>query len=245
MYTIDQIKNMVFIDIETAACEQEIETLFAEKPQMREHWRERELRIRRDQVNPNGVNVDDTSQDLWEKNAGLMAEWGQVVCISIGQIRFDELDQPVDFVANSFYGKGEHKILEQFMTLAQKAMRKNLDLKWCGHNIKGFDFPYMIKRSLINGVRVPEKLHIHRLKPWEMPFVDTKQDWEFGSWGNSARLGHLCDLFGISTPKDDMHGGEVNGAYWDGEEERIKEYCEKDVKAVANLVLKMTGLPTV
>ena len=97
---------------------------------------------------------------------------------------------------------------------------------------------------MVNEIKIPHKLYLHQLKPWEMPFVDTKQDWEFGSWGNSARLGHLCDLFGFPSPKDDLAGHKVNEAYWEEREEEIKVYCEKDVLAVANLILRMAGMET-
>jgi predicted PolB exonuclease-like 3'-5' exonuclease len=41
----------------------------------------------------------------------------------------------------------------------------------------------------------------------------------------------MCYELGIESPKDNMNGGDVHDAYWEGRVEEVKIYCEKDVKA--------------
>lgn len=242
MYSVDQIKNMVFIDIETVSWQEQIDELLSERPALAEFWQERVERLKKDGTN--GVTHEMSDQEIWEKTAALFPEWGKVICISIGQIKFDDLDEPIDFVANSFYGE-EHEVLSKFMKLAENAMFKNPSLKWVGHNIKSFDLTYLIKRAIINGIKVPKKLHLHDIKPWELPVIDTWQMWQFGGFNNSVRLAHLTELLNVPTPKDDLHGSKVNAAYWNGELERIKDYCEKDVLATANIILRISDMSLV
>jgi hypothetical protein len=52
----------------------------------------------------------------------------------------------------------------------------------------------------------------------------------------------LYHVFDIPTPKDDISGADVARVYYeDGDLERIKVYCEKDVVALIQLFLKMQG----
>ena len=176
--------------------------------------------------------------------AGLYPEWGKIVCISMGQIQFDETGHPNDFKAVSFSGLDEADVLKEFMTTAAKIMQKYPKMQWVGHNIKGFDMPYLIKRSLINKVSVPPSFHLHKQKPWENCLLDTQDVWKFGGW-NSAKLGLISELLGIPSPKDAMSGPEVNEYYWSGRLGEIKTYCEKDIQATANIILKMASMPII
>ena len=82
-------------------------------------------------------------------------------------------------------------------------------------------------------------------KPWENCLLDTQEVWKFGGW-NSGKLGLLTEILGIPSPKEDLEGIMVSGVYWEGGNlERIKDYCEKDILATANLMLKISYLPIV
>ena len=175
--------------------------------------------------------------------AGLYPEWGKIVCISMGQLKFDETGFPTDFKAVT-YGGDEAQLLKDFLQTAAKIMQKYPKMQWVGHNIKGFDMPYIIKRALINGVAVPSVFHLQKQKPWENCLLDTQEIWKFGGW-NSAKLGLISEILGIPSPKDAMSGPEVNEYYWAGRIDEIKTYCEKDIKATANILLRMSGMPII
>jgi predicted PolB exonuclease-like 3'-5' exonuclease len=102
--------------------------------------------------------------------------------------------------------------------------------------------PYIVKRCLINEVAVPKDFHFQKKKPWENCLLDTQDIWKFGGY-NTAKLGLIAELLGIPSPKDAMSGPEVNEYYWDGRLNEIKTYCEKDVKATAEIMLKISGMP--
>ena len=241
MYTLDELKQMVFIDIETTAQTETLQETLDTNSNLKEYWLEKYEKIK---------SQDNSGEELseeaaYKKMAGLSAEWGKVVCISIGQLKFDETGMPIGFSAKSYYGDDEKELLSNFMKVAGAIMQKKSSMKWAGHYIKGFDIPFIIKRCVINQVPVIRQFHLHKLKPWETCLIDTKEVWSFGSWGNSARLGHLAEILNIPTPKDEVKGSEVNAAYWNGRLEEIKDYCEKDIRATANLLLRLSGIPII
>jgi predicted PolB exonuclease-like 3'-5' exonuclease len=52
----------------------------------------------------------------------------------------------------------------------------------------------------------------------------------------------LAALFNIETPKDDIDGSQVWKVYWqENNLERIKNYCQKDVVTVAQILLSFRG----
>ena len=240
MYTLEELKQMIFIDIETATQKETFQEVIDENSELEQYWDLKTMQL----VQKNPVELADFSDPhkMWPRMAGLNPEWGRIVCISVGQIQFDETGFPNGFKAVSFNGIDEHKILKDFQDMSSKVMQKYPGMKWVGHFIKGFDMPYIIKRSLINGVAVPRHFHLHKQKPWENCLLDTKETWQFGGW-DSAKLGLISEVLGIPSPKDAMSGSEVSEYYWNERHEEIKTYCEKDIKATANVILKVAGLP--
>lgn len=104
-----------------------------------------------------------------------------------------------------------------------------------GHNIKGFDLPFLACRYLANGMPVPPALNVVGLKPWEVPHVDTCEMLKFG--GRTAiSLDDACLMMGIPSPKTSMHGSEVWQAYRKGRIDEIVEYCTADVRATGQLL---------
>ena len=68
------------------------------------------------------------------------------------------------------------------------------------------------------------------------------QLWKFGDYKNYTSLDVLTTLFNIPTPKSDMDGSDVARVYWEEKDlARIVEYCQRDVIAVAQLILKYKG----
>jgi DNA polymerase elongation subunit (family B) len=143
----------------------------------------------------------------------------------------------------SFAHDDEHTLLSQFKRLLDDHY-KNAIL--CGHNAKEFDFPYICRRMLINGISLPLALDIAGKKPWEIRHLDTMELWKFGDYKAYTGLALLCHVFGIPTPKDDITGADVARVYYEDKDlERIAVYCEKDVIALIQVYLKMHLEPLV
>lgn len=206
--------------------------------------------------NPSFEELPEVEQALWEKKsahfrgeeetaadaynrAGIYAEFGKIICISVGLM----IKQPdrYGFRVKSFYGDDEKALLSEFSQMLEKFAGKE-QAYLCAHNGKEFDFPYIIRRMLINRLPVPALLDVAGKKPWEVPFLDTMEVWKFGSYKHFTSLNLLSHLFDIPTPKDDIDGSMVGTVYYEEKDlSRIVRYCEKDTLAVAQLFLRYRG----
>ena len=114
----------------------------------------------------------------------------------------------------------------------------------CGHNVKEFDIPFIARRMLIHGVKLPAIIDVAGKKPWEVKFIDTLDLWKFGDYKHYTSLNLLTTIFNIPSPKDDIDGSQVASVYYEEKDlDRIARYCEKDVFATAQLLLKFKGMP--
>lgn len=225
---LDNIKdeNILFIDIETVPFLPEY-TLLPEK--FKRHWDKKAEKFRK---------ADETSEDLFQK-AGIFAEFGKIICISCGFLK--KTEKTNYFRIKSFFGDNEKEILSGFINLLDSSFNKSENLL-CAHNGKEFDYPYIARRTLINGLKLPKLLDIAGKKPWEIQHLDTMELWKFGDYKSYTSLDLLSIIFNIPTPKDDIDGSMVGEIYWKEKDiERIVKYCQKDVLTVAQIYLKYKG----
>lgn len=180
-----------------------------------------------------------TADGLYQR-AGIYAEFGKIICICSGF--FYENSSELAFKVKAFYGDNEKQILTEFSELLNKSYNTNEHVL-CGHNSREFDFPYIARRCLVNGLPIPFVLDNAGKKPWEVQHIDTLDLWKFGDYKSFSSLDLLAAVFGIESPKGDLDGSMVWSVYWqDNDIERIKTYCQKDVVAVAQLLLKFKGI---
>jgi DNA polymerase elongation subunit (family B) len=184
-------------------------------------------------------NEEKSYEQLYNDRAGIYAEFGKIVCISVGFVRDTSTGRTIRM--KSFYHDDEETLLKQFKSLLEDHYNTPYHIL-CGHNAKEFDFPYICRRMLINGIKLPPILDIAGKKPWEVSHLDTLELWKFGDYKAFTSLALLCHVFNIPTPKDDISGADVARVYYEENDlERIKVYCEKDVVALIQLFLKMKG----
>lgn len=184
-----------------------------------------------------------TVDEIYGERGGILAEFGKIVCISVGFINKPKSGVVVNkkIRLKSFYHDDEETLLKNFADLLNDYYSDPYSLL-CGHNGKEFDFPYIARRMLIHGIKLPLPLDIAGKKPWEINHLDTLELWKFGDYKHYTSLPLLCHIFKIPTPKDDISGADVARVYYeDNDLERIKVYCEKDVVALIQLFLKMKG----
>lgn len=178
---------------------------------------------------------EDTPETLYER-AGIYAEFGRIICVSVGYITQGEFPE---VRIKSFAGSDEKTLLREFAGIFEKSGRFSF---LCAHNGKEFDFPYLCRRMLVNGVPIPGILNMAGKKPWEVTHFDTMELWKFGDYKSFVSLDLLSAIFGIPTPKDDIDGSEVCGVYYrDNDLQRIVTYCEKDVLTLMKVFYKLHG----
>ena len=240
MYTRDQIKNMIFLDVETVSSHSNLDSLQKDNPALYEFWPDKANLIRKGK--PEVAHL--TDEEVFQTESALYTEFSKIVTISISQVVFDEAGEP-QIKTKSFYSHSEREIVESFQKAIMALFTRSSTLKLVGHNITGFDMPLIVRNFVKYDLEIPRQLMLHDIKPWESCMLDTSKIWKFGSW-TGAPLGLLCTALGIPSPKNDLSGSKVTEAYWQNDQlERIKDYCEGDVKATANVILKMSRLPLV
>jgi 3'-5' exonuclease len=222
-------ENILFLDIETVPSVQSFDML---DPVIRGHWGKKSKLIAGEEKSP---------AEVYER-AGIYAEFGKIICISAG---FLNQKNPFSFRLKSFFGDDERELLLQFFSMVEK-FTSNRDALLCAHNGKEFDYPYIARRAIINRLVIPDILDNAGKKPWEVRLLDTLDLWKFGDYKSYTSLDLLTSVLGIPSPKDDIDGSMVARIYWEEHDiKRIVKYCEKDVLAVAQVLLRIMNLPVI
>lgn len=225
-----QIENLVFLDIETVPQTAVFDELSETSQKL---WEKKSNLFRKE---------EQTASEVYQR-AGIYSEFGKIICISVGLVHNEQGQKKIRL--KSFAGKDEHQVLVDFgMLLKALSAKKNYNL--CAHNGKEFDFPYIARRMLINGIELPMILDTAGKKPWEVMHLDTMELWKFGDFKNYTSLELLAHVFGIPSPKDDIDGSQVASVFYEEDDlPRIIKYCEKDVVTIIQLVLKFKGMPLI
>lgn len=217
------LEHILFLDIETVPQYEHFDELDDATKVL---WELKSQYQRKDEV---------TVSEFYER-AGIWAEFGKIVCISVGY--FILKDDVRNFRVTSFHGD-EIKILNDFKSLLETHFNKPHHLL-CAHNGKEFDFPYIARRMIINRINIPFKLDLFGKKPWEVPHLDTLELWKFGDYKTFTSLKLMAHVLGIPSPKDDIDGSQVCSVYYDDKDiDRIVIYCEKDTITVAQIFLRL------
>ena len=222
-----QPEQVFFIDIETVSQKENFEILDETEQYL---WTKKSQFLKKAE--------EDTAEKLYPR-AAIYAEFGKIICIGMGVII--EKNGEKTMHVKCLRGHDEKTLLEQFIKVLTQQQGRYPYL--CAHNGKEFDFPYIARRILINGLEIPAILDAAGKKPWEVNWLDTMELWKFGDYKNYTSLELLAHVFGIPTPKDDIDGSQVGMVYWQEKNlERIAQYCAKDIVTLIRLFLKMKGV---
>lgn len=215
------LEKILFLDIETVPQYENWEELDEKEKQL---WDKKTSWQRGESL---------SAEDFYPLRAGIISEFGKIACISVGMIEKNDT-----LKLKSFYSENEAELLTNFGSIFNSNRLKNCIL--CAHNGKEFDFPWIARRFLINGMMPPTPFQMFGKKPWEVPHLDTMELWKFGDYKNFISLELMAHIFGIPTPKDDIDGSMVAKVYYKEKNlQRIAQYCEKDVLTLANILRKL------
>ena len=174
--------------------------------------------------------------EMFTSKSALIPEFAKIVCVSACFITPDG-----DVKTQSFYGD-EKELLSDVRDLLNKVHK--MDFHLCGHNLKNFDIPMMSKRMVINGILPPKIFPSYDTKPWDIKAIDTKEVWQFGSFGALSSLELACVSMDIESSKNTgVSGDQVHNTFWNKNDiDSIVKYCEEDVKVLVKLVKKLKEL---
>lgn len=233
-----KLDKLLFFDIETVSQYEDLYDMPEDKLKMWESYYDsfRKRVTDESRVNEAEGNEKDINREVYRQTAAFFPEFGKVACVSMafvtkgGKVKFE-----------SFYGEDELYILTETRKVFDKI--EPLGFELCGQSIKLFDIPFLGKRYFINGMKPPKLFPTHDTKPWDLRVLDTKEVWQFGNNWSLGSLDLMCSVLEIDSPKNgDVKGDNVTTNYWAGNHEEIKEYCERDVKALVDIITKLNNL---
>lgn len=217
------IENVLVLDLETVPLASDFNSLDSRWQAL---WAKKASRIAPEQ----------TAEEAYSK-AGIYAEFGKIICIGIGVYYY--AGNNLALKIKSFEHKDEKLLLAQFTDFLEKHFNKPSHYL-AAHNGKEFDYPFLCRRMMINGIKIPTILNLSGKKPWEVQHLDTMELWKQGDYKSYTSLELLAACFDIETPKDDIDGSQVGGIYWkEGDLDRIAHYCKKDVLTTAQILVKI------
>ena len=229
--TDSELNKVIFLDIETVPQQKEFELLNEEQKKL---W---EQKAKFDSAYKSGeISLSDTYQ-----RAGIYAEFGKIICISFGYVALEKGQRELRI--KSISDKEEKNLLSKLLKLIEGFDKETL---LCAHNGKEFDFPYICRRLLINGLKIPKILDLQNKKSWEVKHLDTMELWKFGDYKHYTSLDLLANIFNIESSKKEMDGSMVGKVYYEENNlKKIVEYCELDVWVLANVFLKLNSMDTI
>ena len=189
------------------------------------------------------VPENTSAEESYTQRAGILAEFGKIICISTAYFYIDEHRKQC-LKVKTIAGHNENEILTNFADVCNKFQQAKTSFCFAGHNIKEFDIPYICRRMIVNNVPLPPCLQLHNKKPWEVKMFDTLHHWRFGDHKNYITLNLLAAVLGVPTSKTDIDGSMVQEVYYNEKNlQRIVDYCQRDVIATANIILKFKNQP--
>ncbi len=230
------LASILFLDIETVSAQPSYEDLSETFQKLWANKGRQALRLSPEDMTPELISSS------YKDKAAIFAEYGKIVCISVGIMHRDKEDQKLRLRLKSFANEDEAILLEEFKEL----LLQYKSIKYiCGHNVKEFDVPYMCRRMVVNQMTLPPALDLYGKKPWETKhLLDTLELWKFGDRKNFTSLKVLAAVLDFPSPKDDIDGSQVGRVFWEeGDLDRIAFYCEKDVLATVQLFLRYRRMP--
>ena len=195
-----------------------------------------------DRIPENVISFQEALNEHFKMNAALFAEFGKIVCISMGFISKDELH------VKTLAGRDEKNLLQDAKQIMDKA------ISIVAHIGLDFVFPFLIRRMMIHGIELPKVLNIADKKPWEINLEDTVKMWSATQWNYKSSLALIAECFNLPSPKQNMDGSKVAEVYYsmfdvpasdlpfDKEQEvldKIKYYCQGDLLTLVNIYQKM------
>ena len=219
-----ELHKILFLDIETVPIEKSYNEL---SPDWKNLWDKKAKYLVKDEQTPENIY----------QRAGIYAEFGKIICISIAGI-----NKQNEIKVKSFFSDNEREILSDFSAFLNQYYNTD-EYFLAAHNGKEFDYPYIARRMLINKISLPKSLDNAGKKPWEIKHIDTLELWKFGDYKHYTSLELLAKLFNIPSPKSDISGADVARVYYENNQlERIVKYCEKDVITLIKLYLCLNNI---
>ena len=141
--------------------------------------------------------------------------------------------------------EGEKLMLERFYThvFDQASVSYHdgvtyIPMTIVGHNVAGFDLPFLKHRSIIHSVKpIRQLLSAMNAKAWDKCIADTMLMWS-SDREKRVSMDKLCKVFGIMG-KNGFDGSMVADT-WPSNPQKVIDYCADDVKRTRAIYKRLT-----
>ena len=155
--------------------------------------------------------------------AALNAEYGKILAIGF-----------MDHSGPEYLIGDEQDILPAFWSRVLEFVEDRRLL--VGHNIMGFDLPFLFRRSLLSGCKVPPRVSPRgRYWPQEV-WVDLMEIWKAGDYKATISLDRFCKATGLEGKNG---SGEHFSEMFEQDREKAIEYLHNDVKITYELAKRV------
>jgi hypothetical protein len=154
----------------------------------------------RDALERYSLDVEQAEEQYWadvEAKAALDAMTGEVLAIGY---RGEKV--VIDFQGERSEAMLLNKFWNQYKNLRSSSRRM------VGWNIAGFDIPFLVKRSWIVGVVVPDCVFSGPQRYLDQTFIDLMKIWSAGQWNAFTKLDTACRCLGVPGKPDGINGGD-------------------------------------
>lgn len=221
-------KNLFYIDIETVSNYKDFETFKNNDKKGAEIFEKKAS---------TQYNYDYNIEEYYKNKAGLIPEWGKIICFSFG---FLTSSSELKIKSKKIVNDDEETLIKEIKEVFDIISDKNKNL--CGFNIKQFDIPFLVKKLIKYNLQIPKCLNFIGKKPWEITVIDIFELWK-GTSTYYTSLEELAYFLNVENPKDFLRGDEINKTYYDEDNlEKICQYCEKDILTTTLLTKKILSL---
>ncbi len=170
---------------------------------------------------------------VYMNKSTLIPEYGKVVCVTMAYFNKDGLK------IKSIYNHDEKILIMEVHKILTYINNKTL-FGLCGYYIKGFDIPWLNKKMMKYGLKIPQFLKTFNVKPWDMNVFDLSEIWRSNGTLEHSSFDEMLYMLNLNSPKTIMSGSDTNKVYWEEDNiEQIKDYCEDDVKSCVDAAIKI------
>lgn len=178
-------------------------------------------------------NREAETEDQWLKTS-FDGGVGHVVCIGWAV----DNDEPHTYIADddpAALGSRDEEacLLDDFFSAVVDAGHST----FIGHNLIGFDLPFLWKRCMVLNIK-PPAIFPRNPKPWSELVHDTMLLWD-GQQRAGGSMDRICRLMGIPG-KGDISGADVWPMVKAGKIAEVAEYCKGDVERTRAMYKRMT-----
>ena len=143
--------------------------------------------------------------------------YGRICCVC-----FAIDDGPIEACATN----NEFQLLTELFGLLQESAHDQAT--YVGHNLVGFDLPFLKHRSIIHGIKPPLSLaKVMSAMAWSDGVADTMLMWS-PDRDKRVSMDKLCRALGIPG-KGDFDGSMV-AATWPTDPQKVIDYCMGDIE---------------